>query len=75
MSISLYTLAFLLNLLSNLLSLNIGSKSIGLFAFIVFWVDTLVTTWLFFVALHLRILSVTNLKSIQFLHLVPVILS
>ena len=29
------------------------------------WVDTLMTTWLFFVALHLWILSVTNLKSIS----------
>ena len=29
------------------------------------WVYTLMTTWLFFVALHLWILSVTNLKSIS----------
>ena len=50
----LYTLALPLILCSNLL-----------FSFIVFWVDTLMMTWLFFVTLHLRILSVTNLKSIS----------
>ena len=65
-SISLYFGFFCYFLYNNLL-LIIGSKSIGLFCFFVFWVDTLMMTWLFLflVALPSWILSVTNLKLIS----------
>ena len=66
-SISLYFGLFVLFFLySNLLSLIVGNKSVGIFCYFVIWVDILMTTWLFLVALHLWILSVANLKSLSF---------